>query len=232
MPLAGGHERGQPVIREYWNRFMDAHRGDLRGRAVEIGSTLTLRRYGGPAMTSAEAMDVAPRDGVAIVADLSRADALPAEQFDTIVAPFTMHMIYDVEAALHHAVRLLAPGGVLLVNFTCVDYYYPAGVDMGTGRPLFVFWWFTPIHVENLLRSAGLAPSDFTLQIDGNLFARVAHQVNLPAEELTRAELEHCDPGYPLLISARVVKPAGWTAAPPAYRDPRLPDAPPAPWRR
>jgi hypothetical protein len=101
---------------------------------------------------------------------------------------------------------------------------------MHTGTPLFLFWWFTPIQVENLLRHIGLTEADYTLTLFGNLFARIAYQMNVPAEELTQHELEYVDAGHPLLICTRVVKPLGWQAAPPAYRDPWLPDVTPAQW--
>jgi hypothetical protein len=101
---------------------------------------------------------------------------------------------------------------------------------MGTGAPLFVFWQFTPLHVENLLRGAGLAAADFELEVYGNLFTRVAYQMNVPTEELTAAELEHVDPGHPLLICARVVKPADWEAARPERRTPWVPYIAPARW--
>lgn len=229
-PLADGRQRGTPVIRHYWNRFLDRHRADVRGDALEIGSTLTLHRLGGPAITRADALDLAARDGVTIVADLSRADALAADTYDCIIVPFTIHLIYDLDAALHHLLRILKPGGVLLVNFPCVDYYPPHGIDMGTGAPLFVHWWFTPLHVQNLLRRQGLDDDSFALAVDGNVFARVAYQMNLPAEELTAEERDFTDEGHPLLVSARVVKPAGWAEAQPPYRDPWLPAGTPAQW--
>lgn len=231
-PLDGGRERGQPIARHYWEEFLRVHQADVRGRALEIGSTQTLHRIGGTAVTQAEAMDVAAREGVSIVADLSRADSVPAESFDCLVIPFTMHLIYDLDAALYHALRLLKPGGVLLVNFPCVDYYFPTGLDMGTGKPLFVFWWFTPIQVENLMREAGLPADSFTLTTFGNLFARVAYQMNLPAEEMTKEERDHRDAGHPLMICARIVKPGNWMTTRPGYRDPWTPKLTPAIWTR
>jgi len=231
-PLAGGRQRGTPVIRYYWERFLDAHRSDVRGRALEIGGTSTLGRIGGERVTETNAMDLAARDGVAIVADLSRADALESAGYDCFVIPFTMHLIYDLDAALHHAIRLLKPGGVLLVNFPCVDYYFADGLDMGTGRPLHMFWWFTPLQVENLLRRAGLDAEAFTLTSYGNLFARVAYQMNMAAEELTTEERDFIDRGHPLLVCARIVRPAEWPAAAPPYRDPWLPSTVPQAWNR
>jgi hypothetical protein len=81
-----------------------------------------------------------------------------------------------------------------------------------------------------LLRRIGLAGDDFQIEVFGNLFTRVAYQMNMPAEELTRAELDHRDPGHPLLICARVVKPAGWQCPKPDYRRPWLPGSRPARW--
>lgn len=230
QPLAGGRPRGTAIVRAYWQQFLEAHRHDIRGRALEVGSTATLRHLAGAGLATAEAVDVRARGGIDVVADLSRADGIPADQYDCFVVPFTMHLIYDIDAALFHAVRILKPGGALLVNFPCVDYYFENGLDMGTGAPLFVFWSFTPIQVENLLRRAGLAHGDYHLAIYGNLFARVAYQMNMPAEELTDAERDHRDPGHPLLICARIVKPAGWAVDRPPYREPWLPDTAPARW--
>jgi SAM-dependent methyltransferase len=230
-PLGDGRQRGTPIVRFYWDRFLRAHRSDIQGHALEIGTTWTLRQHAGPRLAHADAIDlVAHSSEVNVVADLSRADSLPPDTYDCFLNQFTMHLIYDVEAALYHSIRILKPGGVLLVNFSCVDYYFPRGLDMHTGAPLYLFWWFTPIQVENLLRRSGLSAPDYHLTIYGNLFARVAYQMNLPAEELTRDELEYADPGHPLLLCVRAVKPFGWQTPKPAYRDPWLPDNTPAQW--
>ena len=231
QPFGNGRMRGQPVVRYYWERFLEANRSDVRGRCLEIGSTLTIRRYGGRAVTEADALDLTRHTNeISVVADLSRADHLPDDTYDCFINPFTTHLIYDIEAALYHSVRVLKPGGVLLVNFPCVDYYFPRGLDMGTGKPLFMFWWFTPVQVENLLRRVGLKSGEYEAKIDGNLFARVAYQMNMPAEELSRAELDQFDEGHPLIISVRAVKPVNWRAARPDYREPWLPDGTPAQW--
>lgn len=230
-PLGNGRQRGTPVVRYYWARFLHQHRSDIRGTALEIGTTFTLREYGGDAVTRADAIDLAAHNPeITAVADLTRADALPADQYDCFINQFSMHLIYDLDAALYHSIRMLKPGGVLLVNFPCVDYYFPSGLDMATGRPMFMYWWFTPIQVENLLRRAGLSSPDYTMEIFGNLFSRIAYQMNLPAEELARHELDHADPGHPLLICVRVVKPIGWHASVPAYQDPWHPETTSKQW--
>jgi hypothetical protein len=76
----------------------------------------------------------------------------------------------------------------------------------------------------------GLTTRDYRVRVDGNLFARVAYQMNMPAEELSREELEYEDEGHPLIISVRAVKPADWHVERPEYKDPWLPRVAPDHW--
>lgn len=220
-PFGNGRKSGVSVIRYYWFQFLEKHRADIRGHGLEIGETTTIRKYGGQALTQADALDLAAHSPeVKVVADLSRADHVSSDIYDCFVNQFTTTVIYDVEAALYHAIRILKPGGVLLINFWCVDFYLHRGLDMGTGAPLYMYWWFTPIQVENMLRRLALTETDYGIEIYGNLLTRMAFLMNLPAQELTPQELKHVDPGQPLLICARIVKPLNWQAVKPVYREP------------
>jgi SAM-dependent methyltransferase len=230
-PLSDGRLRGTPIVRYYWSQFLGKHRSDVSGRGLEIGTTETIRLYGGNRLTGADAIDLAPHSpAINVVADLTDADEILADTYDCFVNQFTMHLIFDLESALYHSLRILKPRGVLLVNFPCVEYSFARGLDMGTGEPLFVFWQFTQLHVENLLRRTGLNGDDFELELVGNLFTRVAYQMNMSAEELTHEELAHIDTGHPLLICARVIKPHGWASEKPERRRPWLPSVSPARW--
>ncbi|MCB0107204.1 MAG: hypothetical protein KDE53_14890 [Caldilineaceae bacterium] len=225
QPLGGGRSAELSIIRYYWADFLEQHRADIRGLGLEIGETTTLRNYGGNQLTRADALDLAAHSAeVRVVADLSRADHVPGDQYNCFINQFTTCVLYDIEAALYHAIRLLKPGGVLLINFWCVDFYLHRGLDMGTGGkdepPLYMYHWFTPIMVHNYLRGLALGEHDYALTVYGNLLTRMAFLLNLPAKELTPKERDVVDPGHPLLICARVVKPATWSAPRPPYRDP------------
>lgn len=223
-PLGKGRSGGLSIARYYWADFLEQHRADIRGRGLEIEETVTLRDFGGDTITQADALDLSAHSPeVRVVADLSRADHVPGDQYDCFLIPFSTAVIYDIEAALYHAMRLLKPDGVLLVNFWCMDYYLHRGLDMATapegGPPLYMHHWFTPIQVHNLLRGLALTGDDYRVQVYGNLMARMAFLLNLPAHELTAHERDHADPGQPLVICARVVKPAGWATTQPAYQE-------------
>lgn len=221
QPVDGGHSDQLSIIRYYWADFLAAYRSDIQGKGLEIGETTTLRAYGGTQLTQADAIDLAAHGpDVRVVADLSRADHVPGDQYDCFIVPFTTAVIYDLEAFVYHAIRVLKPGGVLLINFWCTDFYLHRGLDMGTGAPLYMYHWSTPIGIHNLLQTLGLGEADYQLQVYGNLTTRLAFLLNIPARELTAHEREHLDPGQPLLICARVVKPAHWNPTKPHYRDP------------
>jgi SAM-dependent methyltransferase len=224
-PLGGGKKNGLSVIRYYWADFLDKHRADIHGHALEVGETTTIRQYGGSMLTQADAIDLAAHSpDVRVVADLSRAELVPGDVYDCFVNQFTTCVIYDIEAALYHAVRILKPGGVLLINFWCLDFYLHRGLDMGTAPsghpPMYMHHWFTPIQVENMFRRLGLTETNYQVQIYGNLLTRMAFLLNIPAREFTPQELNHVDPGQPLLICVRAVKPVNWQAEKPVYRDP------------
>ena len=208
-----GRAVGMPIVRYYWNRFLDERRMDIRGRALEVGVTGTLRHFGADRLTSAEAIDVAPSDpAVTIVADLAKAGHVPSNQFDCFVNQFTMHIIYDFRAALYHSIRILKPGGVLLVNFPCRSGYPAKGIPLGSGQHAHIYWWFTPYLVETVCGELGIDEAHRELNTYGNYFALAAYMAGIPSEELTKWELETVDPDFPLLVCARIHKPHEWAS--------------------
>jgi hypothetical protein len=62
----------------------------------------------------------------------------------------------------------------------------------------------------------------------GNLFARVAYQVNKPAEELTDEVRDFVVPGHPPLTRVRAVKPYGCETPQPKHQTPWVPSVEPA----
>ncbi|CAN5921607.1 hypothetical protein BH23ACT10_BH23ACT10_35520 [soil metagenome] len=197
-----GFDRGRPVDRYYIESFLARNAADVRGRVLEIGDATYTRRFGEDRVTRSDVLHVHARNPDAtLIGDLADGDHLPSDAFDCIVCTQTLHLVYDVRAAVTTLFRMLAPGGVLLLTvpgITQVDRD-----EWGAGW----CWAFTPYALDRLLRDDG---RDRTAAIDvaahGNVLAATAFLQGLADRELTPAELDHTDPAYPMLVTARLVR--------------------------
>lgn len=193
-----GYDRGTPVDRFYVERFLDAHRADIRGRVLEVKDDGYTRRFGS-GVTRSDIVDVDPGNtGATIQADLTAASAIPDASFDCFVLTQTLQYLYDLDAVAGHARRILAPGGVLLATAPAIS---------GLGRPedgARDYWRFT---ADGLARLFGTAFGDEAIEArgHGNVLATVAFVSGMASEEVSAAGLADDDPRNPLLISVRAV---------------------------
>src|SRR5262245_33855125 len=51
-----GIDRGRPVDRYYIEKFLAAHRSDVRGRVLEVGEGTYTRQYGNQAVTTSDVL--------------------------------------------------------------------------------------------------------------------------------------------------------------------------------
>ena len=198
-----GYGRGQPVDRYYIARFLARWSGDVRGRVLEIGDNSYTRQIGGGAVIASDVLDVRPgTPGATLTADLTDADHLPADTFDCIILTQTLHLIYDLRAAVATLHRILKPGGVLLATVPGISQI--SRDEWGDSW----YWSFTARAARRLF--AEVFPADqVVVRAHGNVLAAVAFLQGVSARELTRRELEHRDSQYELLIGIRAVKLAG-----------------------
>jgi SAM-dependent methyltransferase len=195
-----GEDRGTPVDRYYIERFLDAHRGDIRGRVLEVKDSAYTRQFGGEAVAVADVLDADARNPQAtIIADLAAADNVPANSYDCLILTQTLQLIYDTRAALRHAARVLRPGGVLLVSVPVVSQIMP-NVEF-----LRDYWRFTEASCTALFGEQ-FGPAQVTVRARGNVLSSIAFLAGMAHEELTRRELETDDPAFPLVVTVRAVK--------------------------
>jgi len=198
-----GMERGTPIDRHYIARFLDAHRDDIRGHALEVKDSGYVDMFGA-AVTRVDVLDIDRTNSAAtIVADLCSADAVPSDEFDCIVLTQTLQFIFDVTAAIRHLHRMLRPGGVLL---TTVPSIIRSDRVLGNQD----YWRFTTTTCRRLF---GETFGDQYVDVGsfGNVLAAVAFLMGMAREELSRGELDTHDDRFPVLITVRVVKAAGHT---------------------
>jgi SAM-dependent methyltransferase len=194
-----GFDRGTPVDRYYIERFVAAHRGDIRGRVVEMYDSGYTDRFG-TGVTRRDVLDLDQGNPHAtIVTDLAAADSVADDTFDCFILTQTLQFILDVPAALRHVHRMLRPGGVALVTVPAVSRLAPG---YGLERD---YWRFTPASCAALFASAfGSGAAEVRGQ--GNVRTAIAFLAGLAREELPRAALEAQDDFFPVIVTVRAVK--------------------------
>jgi hypothetical protein len=198
-----GAERGKPIDRYYIEAFLRRHEQDLRGRCLEIKEPAYTKWLGGERVTACDVLDIdASNRGASLHGDLARGAGIPDAQYDCFVLTQTLHLLYDVPGALFHALRVLRPGGRLLVTVPSVSRVIPGEDGIDTD-----YWRFTEASMRRLF--AELLPLDaFTVGVYGNATAAAAFLYGLCAEDLEPGELERADPHFPVIVAVRARKPA------------------------
>ena len=198
-----GFDRGLPVDRYYIERFLEAQARHIRGRTLEVGDDTYTRRFGNDRVVRSDVLHVSPGTREAtIVADLTDGAGIPSESFDCIILTQTLHLIFDVQAAIATLHRILAPGGVVLATVPGISQ-----IDRGRWRDTW-FWSFT---VASMTRLFGERFGDANVEVTyaGNALAAVAFLEGLATDELREDELLVLDDAYPVCVAVRAVKSHG-----------------------
>jgi SAM-dependent methyltransferase len=193
-----GIERGTPVDRFYIERFLADHAADISGRMLEVGDARYATQFGRE-VSGVDVVDIRSTNTAAtIVADLSDAEAIPANTFDCFVLTQTLQYVADVDAALVHVRRVLKPGGILLGTVPGLSALDRGHLDSDA-------WRFTPRGCEILFARAW-AGDDVEVAAHGNVLAATAFLYGIVQEELSPAELAADDERFPVIVSIRAVK--------------------------
>jgi SAM-dependent methyltransferase len=195
-----GWDRGLPVDRHYVEQFLSEHRGDIRGRVLEVKTAEYARRFG-THLERVEVLDIDTDNSEAtIIGDLASPADLPEAAFDCFVLTQTLQYVYDVRAAVRNAARALRPGGILLATVPGISR--TSSDRPGRAEEL---WRFTPAACRELA-AREFGDSAAAVRGYGNALTAAAFIAGLAAEELSRASLDAHDDRFPLLISLRAVR--------------------------
>jgi SAM-dependent methyltransferase len=185
---AFGFDRGKPVDRVFVEQFMAAQADVVRGRVLEIGDNEYTLTHGGARVTQSDILHFDEKNPKAtFIGDLSACDHIPDALFDCIILTQTLHLIFDIRAALANVHRLLVPGGALLATFPGISQI--SDEDWGPSW----CWGWSAGQTRSLLEAAF---PDGTIEVTalGNRLAAVAFLFGLVAQELDPAQLA-AEPG-------------------------------------
>lgn len=191
-----GFDRGGPIDRYFIEGFLTRHASRIRGRVLEIGDNEYTLRFGGNRVDKSDVLHLdAANPVVTIIGDISIRGTLPERAFDCIVLTQTLHLIFDMQAALAELARALKPGGTLLVTVPGIS-----PIDRGTWGFTW-FWSLTEIALRRLLASV-FEEKDIEVETFGNVFAAVCFLQGLAAWEVPHAKLDVLDRSFPVIVAA------------------------------
>src|SRR5687767_310817 len=196
-----GNSRGLEIDRYYIEKFLAEHADDIHGRVLEIKHNMYTRRFGQDRVTKSDVLH--PVEGNAdatIIADLTKADHLPSNVYDTIIFTQTLQVIYDIRTVIATLYRILKPGGVLLATASGM-----AKLSLDDFDKWGEFWRFTSLSARLLFEEA-FSLGHVSVHPYGNVLAAISFLEGLACEDLKKEELDMRDRSYEVLIAIRAVK--------------------------
>ena len=195
-----GYDRGKPIDRHYIEAFLAGHSADVKGRLLEVAEDAYSRRFGGPRVTHQEILNVdASNPAATIVGDLADPATLPTARFDCIILTQTLHLLFDMPAAIAQIHRALAPGGVALITV-------PGITPLDRQDWLDSWYWSLTGPALRRLLSGPFRPENVDVAIYGNLYAATAFLHGASVQEVSTRKLDIYDRAYPVTVAARAVK--------------------------
>lgn len=204
-----GFDRGLPIDRWYVRDFLirfsgtnDYAAGDVRGRVIEVGGDEYARAFvPGDTTDGISSIDVlhisAANASATIVGDLRTGEGIPSGAFDCVICTQTLHVIYDVQAAISSIHTMLADGGVALVTVPGITRGCIPDRDQWGD-----FWRFT---TQSATRAFGdvFGADNVHVEAYGNLLTAMGFLQGMAAEEFSETELRLRDPDFEVLIGIR-----------------------------
>ena len=186
-----GFERGTPVDRYYLHKFLDQHRAEITGAVLEIQSFGYTSRYGHN-VYRLDSVDINPKCHPTYLCDLADSGTtIPNARYDCFLLPNTIQHFRRLDLCLHHALRVVRPGGVILASVAGLIPLIPDGPE---------YWRFSAEGLRELTQRVW-PNAEVVVQSYGNCLAAVAAMMGLALEELSAEELEVNDPRYPVLVT-------------------------------
>jgi len=192
---AFGFDRGTPIDRHYIEQFLGANADGITGCVLEVGEDLYSTRFG-RGVERQDVLHLRHQPGATIVGDIAQPGVLPKDAFDCAIVTQTLHLIYDLPAAVRQLREALRPGGLLLVTVPGVS-----SVDRGEWGDQ----WMWSLTKASAIRLFGkiFGPEKIDVTSYGNVYSATCFLHGLAVEDVERGWLDRPDDSYPVIVAIR-----------------------------
>ena len=125
-------------------QFDAIHGSRFTGRTMDVGGTSTSSYYKRMSFEGGiDSININPKLKPTVVHDLNQAIPLAGASYDNVISLNTFEHVLNEEMAISEAVRILKPGGSLMIIIPWMyrEHSSPHDYHRHTGR-----WWFTTLE--------------------------------------------------------------------------------------
>lgn len=195
-----GVERGDIIDRYYIEKFILENQGFIKGIVLEVANRNYTRKFGGDKVQKSLILHAVEKADADIIGNLETGEGIPENRVDCFILTQTLLCIFDIQSAVKNAIRVLKPGGVLLLTvpgLTPISRY-----DYERWGQ---YWSFTDQSVRKLFERL-VPPGNIEVKTYGNVKVASAFLYGLALHELKKKELDYVDHDYQVVISAVIKK--------------------------
>lgn len=189
-----GFNRGTPVDRYYIEKFLQTHAHFIKGDVLEIGENTYTKKFADAGVHSEILNYHADDSGNSVAGDLTNPETLPANSADCFICTQTLNFIFDINKAVEGIRHVLKINGTALVTVAGLcqvsKYDYDRWGD---------YWRFTDQSVKKVFEKS-FGNKNIEVVTYGNVLAATCLLQGITVEDITKAELDHPDLLYQVVI--------------------------------
>ena len=193
-----GFNLGMPVDRYYIENFLHKHRHLIKGQVLEIGEDSYTSKFA-CADFRLTILNVVEKEGC-IRGDLESGSGIPENSFDCIIMTQTLPFIFDLRSAISNVYRALRPNGYVLATNPCISQISRFDMDRWGD-----YWRFTDLSLRKLFEQS-FSKKEIEVTSFGNCLTATCFIQGIPAEKLSKMELEYIDRDYPVTLTVLAKK--------------------------
>lgn len=195
-----GADRGQAIDRYYIEKFLSENQHLIKGVVLEVAGRAYTRKFGGDQVEQSLVLHTLQEKNVDIVGNLETGKGIPENKVDCFILTQTLLCMFDVFSAAKNAVRILKPGGALLLTVPGITQISRFDYERW-GQ----YWSFTDQSVRKLFETL-VPPGNIMVKTYGNVKTTTAFLYGLALHELKEKDLDYTDEDYQMMITAVVKK--------------------------